>query len=277
MEKIRVMVAGLSSQVCEGKMARLVAGAIASREDMSLWTTGLSEGSGQTRVSRAPAAGYVDVELVPVDQQEAVLKSSSGIDLIVDFTLPKSVNRNAEMYCEVGIPFIMGTTGGDRKALVETVEKSSISAVIATNMAVPVIVFQAMIKFAAKNFAGSFEGFKLVIEESHQATKADVSGTAVSLLGSFAALGMPLKKEQILIVRDPVVQEVKLGIPKQYLNGHAYHTYTMLSPDGTVCLQFTHNILGRNVYVDGVLKAIRFLAGSPSPKGKVFSMDDVLR
>jgi len=268
MEKVTVMVAGLP-----GKMANLVAKAIASQPDMMLYPYALSEEKGIADVESA-----VRVQLVPPEGHEEILLSSrAAISLIVDFTLPKSVNAHAALYCKVGVPFVMGTTGGYREKLVKTISGSSISAVVATNMAVPVVMFQEMILFAAKNFSGSLEGFRLVIKESHQAQKPDPSGTAVSLLDSFATLGMPLKKEQIIMLRDPKAQENVLNIPKKYLDGHGYHTYTLTSPDGTVLLQFTHNVLGRGVYVDGCLKAIRFLAKQRSKKGEIFSMIDVLK
>lgn len=269
MNRIRVMIAGLP-----GKMAILIAEAIRRQDDMELYDCALSEGEGKVEV-----AGRVVSLVHPVKHESFMdmLSLHKYTDIIVDFTQPKAVNRNAEMYCRAGIPFVMGTTGGDRQLLAGTVAASEISAVIATNMAVPIIVFQAMVRFAAESFRGSFKGFRIVIRESHQATKPDPSGTAASLLEYFEALGMPLKKEQIIMVRDPVVQEVEMGIPQQYLGGHGYHTYTMLSSDGTVMLQFAHNVLGRSVYVDGALKAIRFLAERKHKEGTVYSMVDVLR
>jgi 4-hydroxy-tetrahydrodipicolinate reductase len=274
MKKIMVMVAGLP-----GKMATLVAEAIAKQEDMELYPYGLSENSKEkVQIGEVPVLGSTNlIHLVPGFEQVSLLESGrTSVDLIVDFTLPKSVNYNAELYCHSGIPFVMGTTGGNREKLVEVVKKSDISAVVATNMAAPVVMFQAMIKFAAENFPHALDGFKLVIRESHQAEKIDPSGTAISLLDSFEVLGMPLRHEQIIMVRDTVVQEVEMGIPKQYLSGHGYHTYTLLSRDGTVMLQHRHNVLGRNVYVDGALRA-RFLAPRRGEKGNVYSMIDVLR
>ena len=41
---------------------------------------------------------------------------------------------NAELYSKVGVPFVMGTTGGDRNKLYETVEKAKIYAVISPQM-----------------------------------------------------------------------------------------------------------------------------------------------
>ena len=275
MKKISVMIAGLP-----GKMATLVATAIAAQEDMLLHPYALSEESGQVETDfNSPSV----MHFVPPEGHDHILKIGRGdIDMVVDFTQPRSVNRNAELYCENGIPFVMGTTGGERGTLGKpgklelTVKNSNVSAVIATNMATPVVIFQEMISFAACKFVGSLEGYKLVIWESHQTGKPDPSGTAVSLLEHFAQLGTPLKKEQIIMLRDPVIQEVFFGIPKEHLGGHGFHTYTLLSSDGTVMLQFKHNVLGRNVYADGALKAIRFLAKGIPESGHVWSMAEVL-
>ncbi len=269
---INVTIAGLP-----GKMATLVAQAILKQGDMYPSCAFL----GETCVD----IGQLGLPTIPMEKhEEHLLKNREHIDLIVDFTQPTSANRNAEMYCRVGIPFVMGTTGGDRDKLAETVRTSNISAVIATNMAIPVVIFQEMIKFAGQNFAGALNGFKLVIRESHQASKPDPSGTAVSLLPSFAALGLPLDKENIKMLRDPHFQHLALDVPEKYLDGHGYHTYAIESqdPDHTVKLEFSHNVLGRNVYVDGALRAIRFLAkmnpaGCDPMKGHVFSMIDVLK
>lgn len=41
---------------------------------------------------------------------------------------------NAEFYCSRGLPFVMGTTGGDREKLIEDVLKSGVYSVIAPQM-----------------------------------------------------------------------------------------------------------------------------------------------
>lgn len=266
---IRVLVAGLP-----GKMATLIAHSIVEQDDMVLYPFGFSEDSDEIMFIGLTTR----VQLLPKVEHDALLmRNREEFDLVVDFTQPKSVNCNAELYCRFGIPFVMGTTGGDRQELFTRVRESNISSVVATNMATPIVVFQEIINSAAANLRNSFEGFRLVIKESHQAQKPDPSGTAVSLLPAFEALGIPYTKEQIIMVRDPVVQEVEMGIPKEHLTGHGYHTYTLLSPNGDVFLQFTHNILGRQVYADGAIKAIRFLVKHLKEKGNFFSMLDVLK
>ena len=53
-----------------------------------------------------------------------------------------------------------------------------------------VVAFQAMMDMMAKEFPGAFSGYKLEVTESHQRTKADTSGTAKAIVGSFQNLGL---------------------------------------------------------------------------------------
>ena len=173
----------------------------------------------------------------------------------------------------------MGTTGGDREALVKTVETSSTLAVIAPNMAKQIVGLQAMFEFAAENFPGLFDGYSMSVKESHQHGKADTSGTAKAVVKSFNDLGVVFSADQIEMERDPEVQEKKWGIPRAYLGGHGWHTYNLLSPDKTVRFEFTHNINGREVYAHGTLDAVVFLSGKikQGVAGRVYSMIDVLK
>jgi len=260
-----VMMAGLP-----GNMATIIANAIRLESNMQLLNVALAEADGNSQI--------VDQSIiyVPLDKHEEILKSLWP-DIIVDFTAPGAVNRNAELYCRCGIPFVMGTTGGDRKKLAETVEHSSIPAVIAPNMAKQIVVLLEMMKFAATNFPNSFRDYRLVIRESHQQAKKDQSGTAKKMVSYFNMLGIPFTEDQIISERNPIVQEVSWGVPQEHLAGHGYHTYELLSPDGTVFFQFTHNVNGRNIYLPGIIESIRFLARQEKGVGKIFSMADVLR
>ena len=197
----------------------------------------------------------------------------------VDFTHPSAVNPNAEFYCQVGLPFVMGTTGGDRQKLVEAVTSSSITAVIAPNMAKQIVGFQAMMEYAANTFPALFEGYTLEIKESHQHGKADTSGTAKAMVAYFNHLGIPFSEDQIVKMRDPEIQQTHWGIDEEYLTGHGWHTYTLVSEDRTVRFEFTHNINGREIYGRGTLDALLYLSEKVEAgvSGKVFTMIDVLK
>ena len=147
-------------------------------------------------------------------------------------------------------------------------------------MAKQIVGFQAMMGYAAQNFPNLFKGYRLTLRESHQSGKADTSGTAKAMVRYFNKLGTPFSEQDIRKERDPDTQKNVWGIPAEFLGGHGWHTYTLVSRDKTVQLQFAHNVNGRDVYALGTLDAILFLdqkIKEGGSKGSVFSMIDVLK
>ncbi len=217
----------------------------------------------------------------PEAREQAISKiiKKEGAFITVDFSHPTAVNGNAAFYTGNSLPFVMGTTGGDRKLLEETVIASTIPAVIAPNMAKQIVGFQAMMEYAAETFPGLFNGYSLEIKESHQKGKADTSGTARAMIKAFNRLGVPFGEDDIQMERDPEIQKTTWGVPETHLIGHGWHTYTLVSKDKTVRFVFTHNVNGREVYADGTLDAAIYLSEKlkQGVKGKVFTMIDVLK
>jgi 4-hydroxy-tetrahydrodipicolinate reductase len=209
----------------------------------------------------------------------AIMDAAGGALIAVDFSHPTAVNDNAAFYCRHDLPFVMGTTGGDREALVNTVTASTVAAVIAPNMAPPIVAFQAMLTYAADRFPGMFTGYRLSVKESHQQGKADTSGTAKAVVKCFNDLGVDFDVADIQKERNPLVQARDWGIPDAHIGGHGWHTYTLTSADDTVTLAFTHNVNGREVYAHGTQAAAAFLARrvAKGAAGKVYSMIDVLK
>ena len=217
----------------------------------------------------------------PEDRQARIqaILAAEGPFISVDFTHPTAVVDNARFYCEQRLPFVMGTTGGNRDQLIETVTGSSNAAVIAPNMAKQIVGLQAMFEFAADNFPNLFKGYQFTLRESHQAGKADTSGTAKAMVGYFNKMGIDFTPDQIEKERDPERQNNMWGVPTAHLEGHAWHTYTLISGDDTTKFEFTHNINGRDIYSEGTLDAVCFLTAklSQGAKGTVYSMIDVLK
>jgi 4-hydroxy-tetrahydrodipicolinate reductase len=184
-----------------------------------------------------------------------------------------------DFYCAHNLPFVMGTTGGDRQRIVDRIESSKISAVVAPNMAKEIVGLMAMMEYAANTFPGLFKGYSMDVVESHQSWKADTSGTAKAMIGYFNKLGVDFTEEQITMVRDPEIQRNRLNVPEQYIDGHGWHTYTLDSPDKTTRFAITHNISGRDIYAGGTLDAVGYLHEKMAAKktGTVFSMIDVMK
>ncbi len=274
MSTLNVMVNGLP-----GNVTHIIARHIIQADDLNLMPYSLT--GPEIEDARVVIEGQT-IELIRPEKREARIgpvKADWGEFISVDFTHPAAVNANAAFYCAQDLPFVMGTTGGDREALQATVVQSTTAAVIAPNMAKQIVGFQAMMAYAAETFPGLFAGYHLEINESHQQGKADTSGTAKAMVRYFNTMGVDFTDDQIHQERDPQTQKAQWGVPEAYLGGHGWHTYTLVSADRTTRFEFTHNVNGREIYAEGTLDAIRFLAAqlAAGRRGKVFSMIDVLR
>ncbi|KAJ7543409.1 hypothetical protein O6H91_09G037000 [Diphasiastrum complanatum] len=174
---------------CSGKVGHAVATAI-FEAGLQLVPSSLT---GPGRGGRHVTVGNVDVHMHDTSEKHVVLDmvlSQYPEVVVVDYTLPDAVNGNAEFYCERRLPFVMGTTGGDRDKLTEVVHKYGNYAVIAPQMGKQVVAFQATLEIMAEQFPGAFAGYTLHVVESHQSSKVDTSGTAKAIVSSFRRLGI---------------------------------------------------------------------------------------
>lgn len=278
--RINVMINGLP-----GKMASKVVEHIVKNNNFNLIPYSLT--GPEMQPGEVIGLNHRLINLVTPDERDKSI--NKVIDeyspfISVDYTHPSAVNENADFYCRNKLPFVMGTTGGERGTkekpgkLELSVINSDISAVIAPNMAKQIVAFQAMMQYAAENFPDVFKDYTLEIVESHQKGKADTSGTAKAMVGYFNKLGIPFKPEQIEMIREPDDQ-LNMGIPEEHLKGHGWHTYTLKSGDKTALFRFTHNVNGRDIYASGTLDAIVYLDKKikEGNKGRVYSMIDVLK
>ncbi|KAF8041497.1 hypothetical protein BT93_A0179 [Corymbia citriodora subsp. variegata] len=116
----------------------------------------------------------------------------------------------------------------------------------------------------AEQFPGAFFGYSLKVMESHQSSKLDTSGTAKAVISCFKKLGvsfdMDQEYRQIQMIRDPEQQMELVGVPEEYLSGHAFHLYHLSSPNEIVSFEFQHNVCGRSIYAKGTVDAVLFLA-----------------
>ncbi|XP_042520034.1 4-hydroxy-tetrahydrodipicolinate reductase 1, chloroplastic-like isoform X2 [Macadamia integrifolia] len=244
---------------CAGKMGRAVIEAAVSA-GIQLVPVSFST---EAESGQIVQVGGQNIQIYGPSEREGILSSIFEEHpnlIVVDYTVPDAVNDNAETYCKVGVPFVIGTTGGDRERLYKTVEDSKVYAVISPQMGKQVVAFLAAMEIMADQFPGAFAGYSLQVMESHQASKLDTSGTAKAVISCFQKLGVSFDIDQIKQIRDPKQQVEMVGVPEEYLSGHAFHMYNLTSPDQTVSFEFQHNVCGRSIYAEGTVDAAIFLA-----------------
>ena len=215
-DTIRVMVNGLP-----GNMATEVANLVVKRtEDMYLipWSlTGPETDS--TIVEEWSKNGF---SLIYPSEREHVF--SPVIDSIifpktisVDFTQPTAIEGNVDWYIEHGLPFVMGTTGytpEQKKEMVRRVEGAGLVAVIAPNMAAPIVAFQSVMEKYCPNLlelAGVTIGAGLIELAKGLKHLALLPASTVQLLGAEKALFRHIKTgsrspKHGIIINHPFVQ-----------------------------------------------------------------------
>ncbi|XP_028064693.1 4-hydroxy-tetrahydrodipicolinate reductase 2, chloroplastic-like isoform X2 [Camellia sinensis] len=263
---------------CTGKMGKAVIEAVASK-GIHLVPISFSRSNESGKIVQV---GGKEIQLYGPSERESVLTSAFEEYpnlIVVDYTVPTSVNDNAELYCRVGVPFVMGTTGGDRERLYKTAEDSKVYAVISPQMGKQVVAFLASMEIMAEQFPGAFSGYSLEVMESHQASKLDTSGTAKTIVACFKKLGVSFELDKIRRIRDPKQQMEIVGVPEEHLSRHAFHLYHLTSPDQTVSFEFRHNVCGSSVYAEGTVDAVIFLSQKVQSKAekRIYNMIDVLR
>ncbi|CAK9155994.1 unnamed protein product [Ilex paraguariensis] len=181
---------------CTGKMGKAVVEAVVSA---GIHIVPVSFG-GLKNAGKTVQVGGKDIQMYGPYERERILASILNDYpnlIVVDYTVPAAVNDNVELYCKIGVPFVMGTTGGDRNRLYKTVESSKVYAVISPQMGKQLVAFLATMENMAEQFPGVFSGYTLQVMESHQAGKLDTSGTAKAVISYFQKLGVSFEVDQV--------------------------------------------------------------------------------
>jgi len=113
--------------------------------------------------------------------------------------------------------------------------------IICPNTSILVLKTLNMIKATGRYF----ENYEISITESHQSTKKTEPGTAYAFANS---LKLPL--DEIVSIRDRDIQQNTIGIPKEYIDKHAYHKIVI--KDGSDEVTIETKVLGHDSYANGV-------------------------
>jgi 4-hydroxy-tetrahydrodipicolinate reductase len=225
-------------------------------------------------ISSAP-----DLDLVAqIDLGDSIEQlTTSGAQVIVDFTHPDSVMKNLEFAIKHGIHVVVGTTGFDDKKLSEVkswlASNPTVGAVIAPNFGLGAVL---MMQFAAKA-AQYFESVEIV--ELHHPEKADApSGTAsrtaeliTEARKSAKRPAMPDKTSSGLEgARGAKVGDVPVHSVR--LRGLVAHQEVLLGDQGET-LSIRHDSIDRSGFMPGVLLAVREVIKRP---GLTFGLEHLM-
>jgi hypothetical protein len=127
-----------------------------------------------------------------------------------------------------------------------------ISFIEAPNLSIPILKFIHQLKKMAPHFTHAQKSLK----ESHQSTKKSLPETAFILADI-----LHIKKDQIISVRDPIVQKEAFHVPDAFLNSHAIHEVELIEDD--VALVLKTQVFGKRTYILGAKKLMSIIDTLP--------------
>ena len=220
MAKIKVLVNG-----AKGKMGQETVKAVQKESDLEL--------VGQTDLG---------------DDLSKTIKSS-GAEVVVDFTLPKTVMESIRAILNSGAHGVIGTTGITEENLKEIrslCEKNNVNCLVAPNFAVGAVLMMKFAQEAVKHMPNA------EIIEFHHETKVDKpSGTAI--------------KTAHLMGKEIPIHSVRLP-------GLVAHQEVIFGGLGQT-LTIRHDSTSRESFMPGVIMAVRKIKGL---KGLVYGLENLL-
>ena len=197
-----------------------------------------------------------------------------GAQVLIDFTRPEGTLAHVQACRAQGVNLVIGTTGFSEAQKAEIAAAAQdIAIVMAPNMSVGVNVTLKLLQMAAQALG---EGYDVEIVEAHHKHKVDApSGTALKM-------GEVIAQAQGTLLADRAVYERygHTGERKEGTIGFATVRGGDIVGDHTVMfigtgerVEIAHKSNSRAGYVQGSLRAVRFLAGRGAG---MFDMFDVL-
>lgn len=260
-----------------GRMGSKIINTILEQDDMDVVATieGPNTPFECKDVGEVIGIGELGVEVTGADNLAAVLKKTKP-DVLVDFTIAKAAVNTVKTTASCGVNLVVGTTGfsdEDMKVMTEAIEKNQVKAVIAPNMAVGVNVFFKVLKDLAK-ILGDYD--VEIIEAHHRHKKDAPSGTAVKAAEIIANELNRNMGEVGVYGRKGIVGErsdEEIGI-HAVRGGDIVGDHTVLFAGDGERLEIVHRANSRQAFVNGVIKAIRYI--TKADKGRISDMGDVL-
>lgn len=247
---IKVAVCGAN-----GKMGQEVVKAVTSAEDMKL-------------------VAKIDIVNGEYNSIESAHNNVS-IDVLVDFTQPKSIYENAKYCLNNNINIVVGTTGLSDEQLKELENLSNqnkTACFVAPNFSTGAVLMMMFAKTAAKYFDNAE-----IIELHHNQKKDAPSGTAVKTAAMMAennenfATNNCAETETIEGARGANSYK-NIHIHSVRMPGYMASQEVLFGANGQI-LSIRHDSTNRECYMPGVLLSIRYVMDKG---GFVYGLDNIM-
>ena len=202
-------------------------------------------------------------------------KESVNIDILVDFTQPKSIYENA-LYClNNGISIVIGTTGLSDvqiKELKELSTKNKLGCFIAPNFSTGAVLMMKFAQIAAKYFNNAE-----IIELHHNQKKDAPSGTAIKTAQMMAGVNESFIQDNC--TETETIEGARgansynnIHIHSVRMPGYMASQEVLFGSSGQT-LSIRHDSTDRKCYMPGVIMAINYISKN---KKFVYGLENIL-
>lgn len=258
MERINVLVSG-----CNGCMGKTICRLISKKNDLDV-VAGFDKTLSNKNLFSFPIFNSIE------RLQYHLKKKTISIDVIVDFSLPEcTIKFLHNIAIPYRIPIVIATTGFTQSQM-HGIEYSSkyIPIFISSNMSYEIYLLDDILR----QIAPRMTEYDIEIVEVHHNNKKDSpSGTAITLANTINdSLG---SSKKIIYGRTSKREHDEIGI-SSIRGGNIVGEHTISFFGKYDSLTITHTAYSRNIFAEGAIKAIRFMAKNNNPNG-LFGMKDL--
>ena len=197
------------------------------------------------------------------------------IDVIIDFTQPKSIFENAKYCLNNGIKIVIGTTGLSDEQIAELKKLSqekNTGCLIAPNFSTGAVLMMMFAKQAAKYFDNAE-----IIELHHNQKKEAPAGTAIKTAAMMAEV-----KEDFAKNNCPETETIEgarggnsysnIHIHSVRMPGYIASQEVIFGSSGQI-MTIRHDSMDRKCYMQGVLLAVKHVA---EKNDFVYGLDNIM-
>ena len=203
---------------------------------------------------------------------EEIISAISKAEVVVDFSYPTGTDMAIDACIKNKISLVSGTTGLRPSQLEKIGElAASVPVVRAANFSIGITLLNELTRYAS-TFLPDAE--IEIVEKHHRDKKDSPSGTALQLGKIISNAHQKDFSANVKYGRqgDNVQRGSEIGIHSVRGGSHiGQHDVHLFLKNETITLG--HEALSREIFIDGVIKAIRFVA---EKKQGLFTMRDVL-
>jgi 4-hydroxy-tetrahydrodipicolinate reductase len=199
--------------------------------------------AGSGKLANALLTAELSIESFQIVKWDAQYQTCTEKSIIVHAGSGRQLKEVCEFCARTKSTFIELSTGLETENM-----EPDFPLIICPNTSILLLKTMNMLKVHGRQF----ENYEISITESHQSTKKTEPGTANAFANS---LNFP--PEKIISVRDPEIQQNIIGIPREYLNKHAWHKIVI--KDGNDEITIETKVLGHDSYAKGVMAIIEMV------------------